>query len=102
MSNLQAEGYFYCYDWRKAGFDLTGTWRNGQTFSALEVLLVPCSSRITLGDGRKVGGDENCFWDLDEYKEYFGQEFNTLVLYNQNKFVSSEYGKTRIEQTSIL
>ena len=41
-------------------FDLYGSEESGVDFTALEVMLIPCASKLTIFDGSVIGGDDNC------------------------------------------
>ena len=38
----------------------------------MDVVLMPCATRITLFDGSMVGGEDSCIWDKDEFADYMG------------------------------
>ena len=82
QKRLRDEGAFYCIDERALGFDLHGTEDTGVDFTALEIVLMPCASRVTLFDGSIVGGDDNCIWDQDEMINYVGRTVNLLGFHN--------------------
>ena len=84
-------------------FDLYGSEASAIDFSALDVLLVPCASRITLFDGSVVGGEEDCIWDRNKMEEVFDDAYNFMVYHNQHEFQNEDFGEdTRIKYVSTL
>ena len=69
-------------DWKATGFELHGTETSGMAFTALDPMIVPCASKITLYDGSVVGGEEDCEWDQQKVKNYMGSAFMMLSFYN--------------------
>ena len=63
VRRLQDDGGFYCLDWKALGLELYGSETLGIDFNALDLMIIPCASRITLHDGREIGGDDDCIWD---------------------------------------
>ena len=55
--------------------DLYGTWASGEAYSAIDVQLVPCASRIPLFDGSELGADQSCEWNQTKVQEYIGRAF---------------------------
>ena len=70
VQHLQAGGNFFCLDLRKMDYDLRGSETSGTSFTALDPMLVPCASRITLFDGSVLGGHDDCVWDKDAVEKY--------------------------------
>ena len=60
-----------------------GTERGAVAFTAIEPMLIPCASRVTLFDGSVVGGEEDCVWDQTKMEELLGNSYNLLAYYNQ-------------------
>ena len=56
------EGLF-CIDFQTYGEDLWGTWTNGDTFSAIDILAVPCGTAYQTKNGDADGTREDCVWD---------------------------------------
>ena len=56
-------------------FDLKGSERTGTNFTAIDPMLVPCASSITLYDGSVLGGHDDCVWDKDEVEKYMSASF---------------------------
>ena len=64
------------------GFELYGSETTGLDFTALDAMIIPCASKVTLYDGSVVGGDEDCEWDIQKVKNYMGSAFNMLSYFN--------------------
>ena len=82
VKKFLAEGHFYCIDFSLHDFTLYGTESSGIDHIAIDIILVPCASRVTLYDGSVVGGDDSCVWDKDEVRNYMGQTFSLLAYHN--------------------
>ena len=52
-------------------------------FTAIDPMLIPCASRVTLFDGSVIGGEEDCVWEQNKMKEHLGDSFNMLFYHNQ-------------------
>ena len=78
--------------------DLYGSWKSGEAYSAVDVQLVPCASRITLFDGSELGADESCEWDQMKVQAYLGAYFDIIVYHNQAEFKQDRYGVDRIQR----
>ena len=89
-------------DWKTLEFDLTGT-EQGVDFAALDPMLIPCASRITLFDGSVIGGDDECVWEQSKINEFMDGAFNFIAYYNQKEFVDAEFDEDNIiKQKSVL
>lgn len=86
VKRLQDGKHLYCQDWKELEFELYGTETAGVDYTALDVMIVPCASKITLYDGSVVGGDEDCAWEKEDVQSYLGAAFNMLMYHNQNEF----------------
>lgn len=76
---------------------------SGLDYTALDTMIIPCASKITLHDGSVVGGDESCVWDKKDVEAYMGTAFNIVSLQNQMKFQADNFGdETSIDNKSIL
>ena len=65
------------------GFKVHGTEASGVDYAAIDPMIVPCASKITLHDGSVVGGDDSCVWDKQEVQNYMGDAFNMFSFVNQ-------------------
>ena len=92
----------YCYDWGEDGFDLYGSWNTGSTYQTLEFGIYPCASQIIAIDGTVHGGGDECNWDFDEHRDYFGPAVNVISLSNRGTFKQDKYGALRVDHTSTL
>ena len=75
----------YCADFDAYDINLYGTWTLGD-YKALDVIIKPCTSEITLFDGSIQRGPENCNWDRQVALDYFGETFSFIAFYNQGQF----------------
>ena len=66
VRKFQTGGHFFCLDFKALGFELYGAEKDGVDFTALDPMLLPCASRITLFDGSEIGAEENCVWNQTE------------------------------------
>ena len=83
VSNLQADGHFYCVDWRNLPDEFNGYWKsNTDNFSFYEAMLVPCVSTE----------DDDCILGEQEVKDYVSDFWNMLVYHNQFRFEADAYG----------
>ena len=65
------------------GFDIYGSDLSGVDFAALDLMLIPCASRITLHDGREIGADKDCIWEKKELINYMSSGYKFLTRFNQ-------------------
>ena len=100
VNALQAKKELFCLDWRALQFPLQDTWQSGNDYSAIDVALRPCATRVTLWDGSETGGDDSCTWDETEVKEYIGPTFDFVMYHNQMEFAPNEFGERRITKNS--
>ena len=100
MNAIQAKKELFCLDWGALKLPLQDTWQSGNDYSAIEVALRPCATRVTLWDGSETGGDDSCTWDEKEVKEYMSQTFNFMMYHNQQEFDPNEFGEGRIAKNS--
>ena len=82
MKRLQDGGHFYCIDFKALGFDIYGSEMSGVDFAALDVMLIPCASQVTLFDGSVIGGDENCIWDKRKMEIIMDMSYNLSIFHN--------------------
>ena len=52
-------------------------------FTAIDVMLIPCATRITLFDGSVIGGEEDCVWEQNKMQDHMGDSYNMLSYHNQ-------------------
>ena len=78
--------------------DLYGSYNTGKAYSAIDVKLVPCASRITLFDGSELGADQSCEWDQTKVQAYLGAYFDIIIYHNQAEFKQDAYGEDRIQR----
>ena len=50
--------------------------------AAVDFMLVPCGSKVTMYDGSVIGGGEECVYDHERMIEYMSPQYNMLKLYN--------------------
>ena len=60
---LQADGNLFCLHPELRNFEFQGSSWAGNEYKLVEILMIPCASKITIHDGSEVGGDESCEWD---------------------------------------
>ena len=85
------------------GLEIFSSESLGVDFAALDPMLVPCASRITLHDGREIGGDDDCIWDKQEVLDYIGKGYNLITYFNQMGYNEEEFDKDkRIKRNSEL
>ena len=72
IAKLQAEGHFYCVDW-KITKDLFGYWKSASDFSLFDAAFVSCAST----------DDQACVMGEQEVKEYVSDDWSMLVYHNQ-------------------
>ena len=66
-------------------------------------MLVPCASVITLYDGSKIGGGEECVWNKQEVSKFIGKTFNLLHYFNQEEVAMENFDTHgRIQRKSML
>ena len=44
VAQLQAEGHFYCMNWKELPDELFGYWRSGSDYTHFDAMVVPCAS----------------------------------------------------------
>ena len=85
------------------GFKIYGAETSGFDFAVIDIMLVPCTSRITLHDGREIGGTDDCIWDKQEVFDYMGRAYNFVSYFNQMTVDENEYDEdTRIKRKSVV
>ena len=57
---LQADGNLFCLHPELRNFEFQGSSWAGNEYKLVEILMIPCASKITIHDGSEVGGDESC------------------------------------------
>ena len=79
MDNFKKESGLVCIDWQAAELELAGTWASGDSYSALQVALVPCHTRQTLQDGSLSEIREEC--NLEEAAAWDYLQDLSIVVY---------------------
>ena len=102
LENLKKNSGLFCLDWKEYGHDIWGTWTNGATYGAMDIMAVPCGNEYTAYDGRIDGPSEDCNWDKDELISYLGGTFLLNIYYNEGVFDVKNFGKDKIKQQSSL
>ena len=82
FQTLRDSNYFQCLDWAALDLDIKGSFLLDNTYSAIELLLVPCTTRVTTVDGITIGGDDTCEWDRNLARNYMGHAFSMAILHN--------------------
>ena len=83
--------------------DLYGSENDGVDYAAVDPMLVPCMSRITLFDGKEIGADDDCIQDQLEVQEYMGQGYNMIRYANSHMFNEDTYQDEKIiEHKSMI
>ena len=75
VKRLQAGGDFFCLNKQILEYNLKGSETFGTNYTALDPMMVPCASSITLFDGSILGGHDDCVWDKDEVEKYTSASF---------------------------
>ena len=73
----------FCIHHKALEFEIFGTETTAVDFSVLDVMLVPCASRITFFDGSVIGGDDSCVWEEYDIEEYMGNSFDMFTYHSQ-------------------
>ena len=73
-------------DWQSIPFKLFGDRWSGQSYSSIDVMFLPCATRLEAFDGSTLGGGDDCVWDKNEVVEYLGEQLSIVTVYNQNVF----------------
>ena len=55
---------------------------SGVDFAAVDVMLIPCASQVTLFDGSVIGGDDNCIWDKRKMEIIMDMSYNLSIFHN--------------------
>ena len=82
VQRLREGGHFYCLDWKALGFDLYGKEVSAVDVAALDPMLIPCASRVTLFDDSIIGGDDECVWDQSKTDEIMDGAYNFITYHN--------------------
>ena len=83
--------------------NLYGSWRTDDSYTALELGIFPCASRIENYDGSSVsGGHDDCEWNQRSVEEYLELAPSMLILYNQVEFNDRKFGDERVVKKSKL
>ena len=94
--------HWFCFDWKTTDFDIYGTWRTDEYFSALEIRMLPCATQVTAFDGSLLGGDQSCIYDKEEVLEYLGSAIDLLVLANHGDFNQNDFEDDRIKRAAKI
>ena len=70
--------------------------------AAIDFMLVPCGSKVTLYDGSEIGGGNECIYSPEGMVEYMSPQYNMLKLYNQMEIDSGSYDGNRIQRFSVI
>ena len=82
--------------------NLYGSWRTDDSYTALELGIFPCASRIENYDGSVLGGHDDCEWNQRAVEEYLESGPTMLILYNQVQFNERKFGEDRIVKKAML
>lgn len=63
LEELKKEGGLFCLNWQEHGEQMYGTFVNGGSYTAMDVLAVPCGFQYTAYDGSEYGARDDCNWD---------------------------------------
>ena len=78
----QLRGNFFCLDWESLDLKIHGSFRSDTSYSAIELLLLPCATRVKTSDDVTIGGDDICVWDQKEAATYMGDALSMKILHN--------------------
>ena len=53
----------FCLDYSELNLAIQGSWKDGKAYQVLDVMLIPCATKIELHDGTIIGGEDDCVWD---------------------------------------
>ena len=92
----------FCLPQKAQELMLFGSWRSGANYRALDIQLVPCSTRYVAYDGKVSEDDGSCIWGHDEAIEYLGPAITIMMVTNQGIFQPKKYDDERVIQQSML
>ena len=83
VSEMVKEKILYCLPWQdEEKFDLSGAFTSSK-YTALDVMLISCNSRIDDSDGKVlVGINDDCVEDKTEVQDYLSSKINLIYYYN--------------------
>ena len=93
VARYRKNGGFYCLDWRNYDIQLYSSWRSGSSYTAIDVMAVPCGYQFDKAS--QEYDDSECNWDLQKAIEYL-HVINILVYHNHGVFVEDAYGEERL------
>ena len=71
------------------------------TFNAIEVMIVPCATKLTLMGGKEDRIPEDCESDKQVTIDWL-ESFNIVTYYNQGLFNQGDYEEERISWNSYV
>ena len=80
------DGNLFCLDWENIEFSLHGDRWSGQSYSSIDIMLVPCATQFRAYDGSTFGGGDECEWDKEKVVDYLGDQINLITIYNSDHF----------------
>ena len=72
-----------CLNWDNIDFPLHGTWTSGDDYEALDIIVLPCGTEVTMFDDSVDKGHENCNWDQQAALDYFGDTYSLITIFNE-------------------
>ena len=88
IKKFRKNGGLYCIDFQNIDITLYSSWIYEEYFSAIDILAVPCGTKLP-GDNAPIRDD--CEWNRDTVLEYLGT-LNLVIYYNQGVFQPNKYG----------
>ena len=88
-------GHLFCLDWTLHSLELFGSWRTGNNFAFVDIMLMPCGSS-------KENAAVDCIWEKEKIKSYLSENWELVVYHNEPEFKHDSYNDERIETKSVL
>ena len=102
LEKIRKEGGLFCLDWTEHGHEIWGTWTNGKSYGAMDIMAVPCGYQYTAYDGTVERGREDCNWDKEKLIEYLGASDYLNIYSNQSVLDMRDFGSSKLKKISVL
>ena len=99
---LSEANELFCLGKKAQELILFGGWRSGINYRALDIQLVPCSTRYVDYDGKVSEDDGSCVWGHDKAIEYLGPAITIMMVTNQGIFQPKKFNDDRVTLQSML
>ena len=76
----------YCLPQEVKSKSLFGSFKSGEDYFGLDIMLLPCASRVTIYDGTVHGAEDECVWEQALVEDKIGKSIELVVYFNSEEF----------------